>query len=87
MEAIAASDTCIEVCITSNLMTSSVARLEEHPVQVFARAGLPFVLCTDNPGIHARPLSQEYILASSLLPSGEMFQNMHGEQMRFAFRR
>ncbi len=41
-----------------------------YPLQAFMAAGLPFALCTDNPGISRTTLSDEYIAASRMSGSG-----------------
>ena len=76
---------CIEVCLTSNLLTRSVPSLDRHPVRCFAEEGIDFVLCTDNPQMHLRPLSFEYELFSSLCPNSPVLARQLDTQMRFAF--
>lgn len=41
-----------------------------YPLQKFIRAGLPFALCTDNPGISRTTLADEYLVASRMSPDG-----------------
>lgn len=48
------------VCMTSNLQSGIVARLEEHPVRAMLSAGLNVTLNTDDPGISQIRLSDEY---------------------------
>jgi len=54
----------LEICITSNVMTGAVARLEAHPVRKLYDAGVPITLHTDDPGIFATTLAGEYALAA-----------------------
>jgi aminodeoxyfutalosine deaminase len=58
-------DIPLEICITSNLVTGVVARLEDHPVRRLYNAGLPIVLNTDDPAMFACTLTSEYELAAS----------------------
>jgi adenosine deaminase len=52
----------IEVCITSNLRTSIVRDIKEHPVKYFFDSGLKVTLNTDDPQMFNTSLSQEYYL-------------------------
>lgn len=44
-------DICLEMCPTSNWLTQCVATLEEHPLPLVLRAGIPVCINTDDPGI------------------------------------
>lgn len=57
-------DTPLEVCITSNLVTGVVKRLEDHPVRRLFDAGVPIVLNTDDPAMFRCTLVGEYRLAA-----------------------
>jgi len=54
----------LEICITSNLVTGVVARLEEHPVRRLFDAGVPIVLNTDDPAMFRCTLTGEFELAA-----------------------
>ncbi|SPE25387.1 Adenosine deaminase [Candidatus Sulfopaludibacter sp. SbA3] len=58
-------DIPLEICITSNIVTGVVARLEEHPVRRLYDAGVPIVLNTDDPAMFGCTLTGEYQLAAS----------------------
>jgi adenosine deaminase len=85
LELIKVQDVCVEVCLTSNLLTGRFASLDLHPVRQFADQGIPFVLCTDNPQMHLRPLSFEYEIFSSLCPESPLLAEQFDTQMRYAF--
>lgn len=53
----------LEICLTSNLQTGAVKRLEEHPFTALFRLGVFVTLNTDDPGISATSLTDEYLLA------------------------
>lgn len=57
-------DIPLEICITSNLVTGVVARLEEHPLRHLYDAGVPIVLNTDDPAMFGCTLTGEYRLAA-----------------------
>ena len=54
----------LEICITSNLVTGVVARLEDHPVRLLFDAGVPIVFNTDDPAMFGCTLVGEYELAA-----------------------
>jgi adenosine deaminase/aminodeoxyfutalosine deaminase len=54
----------LEVCITSNLVTGVVKRIEEHPVRRLFDAGVPITLATDDPAMFRCTLVGEYELAA-----------------------
>jgi adenosine deaminase/aminodeoxyfutalosine deaminase len=57
-------DIPLEICITSNLVTGVVKRLEDHPVRRIYDAGVPIVLNTDDPAMFRCTLVDEYRLAA-----------------------
>jgi adenosine deaminase len=85
LDLIGETDTCLEVCLTSNRLTSSVRDLSSHPVTVFESRGLPFVLCTDNPGIHARSLTDEYTELRRTVRVELPPADMYSRQLKYAF--
>ena len=66
---------CLELCPTSNLevvgfhdpaQASATTGLPKYPLRQFLDAGLPFTLCTDNPGISRTTLADEYLAAARM---------------------
>jgi adenosine deaminase/aminodeoxyfutalosine deaminase len=53
----------LEVCITSNVRTASVATLADHPVRKLFDAGVPIILNTDDPALFGCSLNSELDLA------------------------
>jgi adenosine deaminase/aminodeoxyfutalosine deaminase len=53
----------LEVCVTSNLVTGVVKRLEDHPMRRLYDAGVPITLNTDDPAMFRCTLDGEYRLA------------------------
>src|SRR5580765_5638445 len=54
----------LEICITSNLVTGVVKRIEDHPVRRLFDAGVPIVLNSDDPAMFRCSLTGEYRLAA-----------------------
>jgi len=54
----------LEICITSNLVTGVVERIEDHPVRRLYDAGVAIVLNTDDPAMFGCTLTGEYQLAA-----------------------
>jgi aminodeoxyfutalosine deaminase len=57
-------DIPLEICITSNLVTGVVSRIEDHPVKRLFDAGVPITLNTDDPAMFGCTLTGEYELAA-----------------------
>lgn len=53
----------LEICLTSNLKTTTVPGLKEHPVRKLYDFGIKVSLNTDDPAICDTTLSHEYLLA------------------------
>lgn len=76
----------LEVCITSNLRTGSVASLEQHPVKRLFDAGVPIILNTDDPALFDCTLQGEYALAAREFGfTPEQIAEIQGNARRFSF--
>ncbi len=53
----------VDICLTSNLRTGVLAKLEEHPLRRYFDAGLLVSLSTDDPAMFETDLTREYLLA------------------------
>jgi aminodeoxyfutalosine deaminase len=77
----------LEICITSNLVTCVVKRVEEHPVRRLFDAGVPITLNTDDPAMFGCTLVGEYELAAQKFGFTEAELAAIAENgFRFAFR-
>ncbi|MFH1278251.1 MAG: adenosine deaminase [Candidatus Eisenbacteria bacterium] len=63
MKRIAADGIAVEICLTSNLQTGAVRRIEDHPLPRFLDSGMSCAICTDNPTVSNTNLVEEYLLA------------------------
>jgi aminodeoxyfutalosine deaminase len=54
----------LEVCLSSNLATGVLGRIEDHPLPQFLDAGLVVTLNTDDPAMFGTDLVNEYSLAA-----------------------
>ena len=65
LEKLAEDKILLEVCLSSNLQTGTIASLKAHPLRQFLQADVPFTLCTDNRLVSATNLVREYEIAAS----------------------
>ncbi len=63
----------LEVCLSSNLHTSTVASLASHPARALLQGGVLLNLNTDDPGISGIDLPEEYNIAA---PAAGLDANM-----------
>jgi adenosine deaminase/aminodeoxyfutalosine deaminase len=79
-------DIPLEICITSNLVTGVVKRLENHPVRRLFEAGVPIVLNSDDPAMFRCSLTGEYQLAKDRFGFTEAeLHSVAGNAFRYAF--
>ncbi|KAJ2938822.1 hypothetical protein O0L34_g18446 [Tuta absoluta] len=50
----------VELCLTSNVNSKSTPDYESHHFRHLYEAGIPIIICTDDKGVFATSLSQEY---------------------------
>jgi adenosine deaminase/aminodeoxyfutalosine deaminase len=80
-------DIPLEICITSNLVTGVVKRIEDHPVRRLFDAGVPIVLNTDDPAMFGCTLTGEYRLAADRFGFSEPELHAIAENgFRYAFK-
>lgn len=81
-------DIPLEVCITSNLVTGVVKRIEDHPVRRLFDAGVPITLNTDDPAMFGCTLAGEYALAARAFGFSEAeLRGIAENGFRYAFKR
>jgi adenosine deaminase len=78
-------DVCLEVCLYSNLMSGNCADLYSHPIKKFLEWDIPFVLCTDNPSVHDKQLSEEYLLFLECFNRLDVINDMVKRTKKYSF--
>jgi adenosine deaminase len=87
MDTIASKNICVEVCPISSRLTGAVRELEAHPLREFEKHGVPFAICSDNPGIHERGLNDDFAAASTELTRQTILQGQFEVARKFSFLR
>ncbi|ACT06985.1 adenosine deaminase [Dickeya chrysanthemi Ech1591] len=64
MEYMAEHQIGIESCLTSNLQTSTVKAMDEHPLVHFLHHGIPATINTDDPAVQGIDIRHEYEIAA-----------------------
>ncbi|KAI0307456.1 adenosine deaminase-like protein, partial [Multifurca ochricompacta] len=62
--------TCIEICLTSNLLCKTVQRLQDHHIRYYLERGHPIAICTDDVLIFRNSVLGEYALLMAPKPMG-----------------
>lgn len=86
MEYMAEHQIGIESCLTSNLQTSTVKAMHEHPLVHFLRHGIPATINTDDPAVQGIDIRHEYEIAAplaGLLPEDIRQAQENGLRMAF----
>jgi adenosine deaminase/adenosine deaminase CECR1 len=78
-------DIPVEINLTSNAFISGV-KGENHPVTLYRKYGVPYVISTDDAGVTRHTLSQEYVLfASRYKPDYAEMKKTSYNSIRYAF--
>lgn len=78
----------LEISITSNVITGSVASLDSHPVRRLYDAGVPIILNTDDPAMFNTTLTDEYLLAAERFGfSADELERLAAQSFGWAIRR
>jgi adenosine deaminase len=77
----------IECCLTSNFQTGACIDIAQHPITTFIEKGIVVTLNTDDPGVSAIEIADEYKLARDVvgLSSSQLNQiQLNGVKVAFA---
>jgi adenosine deaminase/adenosine deaminase CECR1 len=78
-------DIPVEINLTSNAFISGI-KGENHPVTLYRKYGVPYVISTDDAGVTRHTLSQEYVLfASRYKPDYAEMKKTSYNSIRYAF--
>jgi len=78
-------DVCIEVCPISNRLTKAVKENDYHPVLEFIEHEVPFVICSDNPSIHNKSISDDYLSFYNESKRKDILEEMFEKQNKYKF--
>ncbi len=78
---------CVEVCPISNRMTGSVPASEAHPLVKFIQHDVPFVICSDNPGLHQANMNEDYLAFLQESGRPDLLEEMYSVQKEHSFLR
>ncbi|MBT5700934.1 MAG: adenosine deaminase [Gammaproteobacteria bacterium] len=67
MQLVIDKDITLELCPTSNLLTGSIATIDDHPFKKLIDAGVKTTINTDDPSLFAIDWNSEYALAKNSL--------------------
>jgi adenosine deaminase len=77
----------IEMCPTSNLLTGSIANIEEHPIGRAREMNLNFSVNTDDPGVFGCSMTSEYeLLAERFGFEQDDFDRLYSQSLAARFR-
>ncbi|MCG3703806.1 amidohydrolase family protein [Aliarcobacter butzleri] len=76
---------CIEVCPISNRLTGAVKNSDQHPVVEFLKNEVPFVICSDNPAIHNKTISDDYMSFYDETGRKDILASMFEIQKNYSF--
>lgn len=85
MALLAEHDICVEVCPISNRLTGAAPAGEAHPLVHFIKNGVPFVICSDNPGLHQASLNEDYLEFVRESDRADLLEEMLEKQRKFSF--
>ncbi len=78
-------DIPVEINLTSNSFINGI-KGENHPLTLYRKYGVPYVISTDDAGVTRHTLSQEYVLlASRYKPDYAEVKKISYNSIRYAF--
>ncbi|ELY4527487.1 adenosine deaminase [Cronobacter sakazakii] len=85
LEMLSKHSICVEVCPLSNVMTGATTLANGHSLKEFYNFEVPFVVCSDNPGIQETSLTDDYIYCNKEVKIPEFPKKMYEYQKQFTF--
>jgi len=85
MKTMRAKDIPVEINLTSNAYISGIEG-DDHPVTIYRKYGVPYVISTDDAGVTRHTLSNEYVLfASRYKPGYAEIKKTAYDSIRYSF--
>jgi adenosine deaminase len=85
MKTMRAKDIPVEINLTSNEFISGISG-ENHPITLYRKYGVPYVISTDDAGVTRHTLSNEYVLfASRYKPNYAEIKKTAYDSIRYSF--
>ncbi|MFP5391163.1 MAG: adenosine deaminase family protein [Gammaproteobacteria bacterium] len=85
LKAMREKDVPVEINLTSNAFISGIAG-QNHPLTLYRKYGVPYVIATDDAGVTRHNLSNEYVLfASRYQPTYAEVKRVSYNSLRYAF--
>ncbi|MRS19849.1 adenosine deaminase [Enterobacteriaceae bacterium RIT692] len=85
LEMLSKNNVCVEVCPLSNIMTGANTIAKGHSLKEFLNFEVPFVVCSDNPGIQETSLTHDYIHCSREVSISDFSKKMYENQKKYTF--
>ncbi|AJR01976.1 adenosine deaminase [Hafnia paralvei] len=85
LEMLSKHKVCVEVCPLSNIMTGATNLAKGHSLKEFLNYEVPFVICSDNPGIQETCLTDDYIYCSKEVLIPHFSKKMYEYQKKYTF--
>ncbi|MDU7391133.1 adenosine deaminase [Atlantibacter hermannii] len=85
LEMLSKNKVCVEVCPLSNMMTGATRLANGHSLKEFLKFEVPFVICSDNPGIQETSLNEDYIYCNKEVDMPDFLRQMYEYQKQFTF--
>lgn len=85
LDALRERDICLELCPTSNLLTNAEAGFPNRAVISLIQFEVPFVLCSDNPGIQNNSINNDYQLFLDATNRNDILLKMYEQQQKYTF--
>lgn len=76
---------CIEVCLSTSILTNSILTIDRHPIKNIIEYSIPFTICSDNPLLHQKCLSDEYTIFFKNVDSNYTPIDLYNNQMKYKF--
>lgn len=85
LETLHKRDICLELCLVSNTFTKAEEKFPGSTLTSLLAFGVPFVLCSDNPGIQNTSINDDYQLFLEKTNRSDILLGMYEKQKKYSF--